>query len=243
MENKGFLKHTQALLLPLCLIALLSYGQLIVEPGLYGDDPVLLAAHLQGGGDGIQRVLGWSRPYGAWVYKAILPLFGTQVVCYQVLAILMRILGAWLLYLALAEAYPAWRELARWAALACLVYPGFTQQAQSLQFLLHWTVLAATLLSIWLMLKAEETLSQPRQIALWLLACLLALGMFCTEYFIGLEVLRPALLWVKLRRKYPGQQAPIRTATHWLPYALLLGWMVTWRLFFADIAYPSAAAG
>jgi len=58
MENKGFLKHPQAVLLLLCLIALLSYGQLIVEPGLYGDDPVLLAAHLQGGADGCLQVLG-----------------------------------------------------------------------------------------------------------------------------------------------------------------------------------------
>ena len=238
MENKGFLKHPQAVLLLLCLIALLSYGQLIVEPGLYGDDPVLLAAHLQGGADGIQRVLGWSRPYGAWVYKAILPMLGTQVVCYQVLAILLRILGAWVLYLALAETHPNWREPARWAALACLVYTGFTQQAQSLQFLLHWTVLSVTLLSIWLMLKAEEALSQPRQTVLRGLACLLALGMFGTEYFIGLEVLRPALLWVKVQRKYPGRQAMARTAAHWLPYVLLLVWMVIWRLCFADIAYP-----
>ena len=70
------------------------------------------------------------------------------------------------------------------------------------------------------------------------MAFLLALGMFGTEYFIGLEALRPALLWMKVRQKCQGRQALTTSAARWLPYGLLLTWMVTWRLFLADIAYP-----
>ena len=57
-----------------------------------------------------------------------------------------------------------------------------------------------------------------------------------TEYFVPLELLRPAILWVL----FSEDQEPLirrlkRTLLGWLPYMVTISAYIIWRLFFIDL--------
>jgi hypothetical protein len=232
-------QHPLFVLLALFLFSLPAYGWLLLRPGIFGDDPQLLYAFHRYGLSGYADALGWSRPFGIWVYALLLPLSGENLLVWQLSAVLLRVSSAWLLYLLLRETDETWQMTGALAAFACLLYPGFSQQAHALQFLLHWSALSACLGSQWLMLRALQVKDKYKSLALNILSLLLAaLGIFSTEYFIGVEMLRPFLLWYHLKTQ-AGQKRPLKsTIVRWLPYLGLLLAFLIWRLFLADIPYP-----
>lgn len=240
--NQRFKKFTQRpvfILLLLGAVSLIAYGRLVIQPGLFGDDPQLLYAFHRYGSAGYQRVLGWSRPFGIWVYALFYPLLGEHIGLWQLSAILLRALCAWLLYRLLCQIKDKWRTPALWAALICLVYPGFSQQAHALQFLLHWAALSALLASQILMLRALEIGNKNKSVAVSLLSILLAaLGICSTEYFIGLELLRLLFLWLTVRRDNQAKDSLVIVFKRWLPYLCVLAAFTGWRLFITDISYP-----
>ena len=233
-------------------ISLAAYGGLLRQAGLFGDDPQLLYAFHRYGLAGYPRALGWSRPFGIWIYAILFPLIGEQVFLWQLCALLLRTLSAWLLYRLLYETRREWQLPAIWAGLACLLYPGFSQQAHALQFILHWAALSAGLASQILMLKAvkieaiKATLGQAqgpqlqiKSLKISLLSILLAgLGIFSTEYFTGLEALRLLLLWLALKEGSQNKGITSSLIKKWLPYAVLLAAFTIWRLYLAKISYP-----
>jgi hypothetical protein len=233
-------------------ISLAAYGDLLTHAGLFGDDPQLLYAFHRYGLAGYQRALGWSRPFGIWIYAILFPLIGEHVFLWQLCALLLRTLSTWLLYRLLCETRREWRLPAIWAGLACLLYPGFSQQAHALQFILHWAALSAGLASQILMLKAVKMEAgsvtqrqaqgappQKKYLIPYLLSILLAgLGIFSTEYFIGLEVLRPFLLWLAFKQVNRNKVPIAALVKKWLPYIGLVLVFAIWRLFLAEIIYP-----
>ena len=61
------------------------------------------------------------------------------------------------------------------------------------------------------------------------------------EYAVGLEALRPMLLWVALenREKLPPKRALLRLLLWWAPFVLLSGLFVVWRFFFFNSTRPT----
>ena len=221
------------------VISLAAYGWLVLRPGLFGDDPQLLYSFHRYSLAGYESALGWSRPFGIWIYALLYPILGEHLALWQLCALLLRTLGAWLLFLLMARIRPEWRVPALWAGLACLLYPGFSQQAHSLQFMLHWAALCVSLASQILMLKSLKIDNIQKSLALSLISLLLAgLGIFSTEYFVGLELVRPFILWLYLRRDGEKGNSFMLAFRRWLPYLSLLLIFCVWRLFAARISYP-----
>lgn len=240
---------------PACFLltfGLAAYGRLMIQAGTFGDDPQMLYAFHRFGLAGYKYSLGWSRPFGIWIYAPLHILFGNHLVLWQMGAILLRTLSAWLLLDLIGRVKEEWRIPALWAAAACLLYPGFSQQAHAMQFSLHWAALSASLASQILMLRALEADHQKRRwtymASSWLLACL---GIFSTEYFIGLELLRFLILWVylddkkesidfnKLDQQQTNKHTLLSALYRWLPYLIPVLAFSAWRLFAAQIKYPS----
>ena len=222
----------------LLALSLAAYGRLVIQPGFFGDDPQMLFAFHRFGAAGYRHALGWSRPFGLWVYAPLYTLFGDHPALWQLGAILLRTLSAWLLFHLLERVNESWRAPALWAAAACLVYPGFGQQAHALQFSLHWAALSASLASQVLMLCTLEEENQKHRLAFLVFSLLLAaLGILTTEYFIGLELLRFLILWIYLTEK--SKRAFPAALYRWLPYLGILLAFSIWRLFAAEIRYPS----
>ena len=123
------------------------------------------------------------------------------------------------------------------AALLMLLYPGFKQQPIPLEFLLHFTVLSLFLASLGLMALSLRKPGWPHWPAwpLTVLAMACSASMFSLEYFIGLELARPLLIWSVLRNEKPSGGAQrsmgLRIFLYWLPYLLVLAAFLAWRIF------------
>lgn len=229
-------------------LALVNFGLVIPWLCLYGDDwQYMYSFHLQGAA-GFPAFVAPDRPFSAWVYMLFTPLLGETPWAYHLLLMLLRWGAAvqfWLLLRQLPGA--AWQRTAFAGATIILIYPGFKQQALPLEFILHFSVLNLTLFSLYAMLRAE---AHPAARWKWTAAGVFsALGVFSVEYFTGLELLRPVLLWLALRTTAAREEAlrgddtrplgaiarPLPrlrlTLLRWLPYAAVLALFFFWRVF------------
>ncbi|HEY9078229.1 MAG TPA: hypothetical protein VIO61_16965 [Anaerolineaceae bacterium] len=210
-------------------VVLLSYGIFIPWYGLFGNDlPYLYHYHLFGpqGPAGFAAV---DRPYSAWVYTLTTFLFGENVWLYHLLLLLERWTASLLLFEIIDLTLPGKRWQAAGIAILFALYPGFRQQPVAVEFILHFTILNLFFLSIWWMLLAARG-GRRRG---WLLSGsgLLALSLFSIEYFAGLELLRPLLLWFALEKVIPDRKVRLKqTLICWTPALVALGVFVFWRV-------------
>src|SRR4030095_254922 len=66
-----------------------------------------------------------------------------------------------------------------------------------------------------------------------------AMSMMLTEHFVGLELLRPLLLWFVLSERIETVGKPLRrTLVNWSPYVAVTGIFLVWRLFIFKAAVP-----
>ena len=173
-----------------------------------------------------------DRPLSIWTYLVTLPLLGVTSPPWQLFTLLMRWLSVIGFTLALEGLWPRRTDQVRWMGLLLAFYPGFLEQPQALAFSQHFIAYALFTLSlagmIWSLRKpAWSKFLTP-------LAVLAALGNAATmEYFIGLELLRPVILWMMLRNKdQKWSQTALAVLKKWLPYLLVLLLFAVWRFYF-----------
>jgi hypothetical protein len=217
-------------------LLLLTFGLFTPWLGFYFDDwPVITNLHL--------RDLGtfWDfhrsdRPVAAWTYIAAGPIAGTRPIAWQFFSIIARwatVLGSWWL---LRGLWPAHKREAAWMALLFSIFPAFDQQAISVAYSQHWMIFALFCVSMGSMLQAER---DKRRFWLWttLSASTMLAHIFSMEYFSGLELLRPLFLIVVAAETHK-EWTPrlIYSIKRWLPYSMILGIFVFWRL----VIYPQS---
>jgi len=213
------------------LIAIFSYGIFAFQQGFHWDDWGIVWLVRTLGKPGLFDYFATNRPFLAYVYSITTSLFGTNPIAWQLFSLVMHWLTAVSLLWVLRMIWPERSRVTFFAAAFFLVYPGFNQQAIAIIY--GHFFLAQTLLftSIGLMLKFAH---QPRRF--WwagLLGVLFsAFNLFSTEYFFGLELLRPTLLWLGLRRGWPDWKPRLkRAALTYLPFFLALLGFLYWRYF------------
>ena len=222
--------HFSAYTFPLLLLlaAGLAYALLAGELGYYWDDWPFAWISRTYGAAGFTRYFSTNRPVWGLFYKASTALLGTEPTTWHLVAAFSRALTAVALWWALGQLWPGRKGLSSWVALLYLVYPGMAQQFVAIMHTNYDLVQVVFWLSIGLMgvaLRKDD--SKWR----WLLPSLLlaALALFSTEYFFGLELLRPLLVWLALEGDL---RARIKaTVKVWWPYALLLAVYTYWRVF------------
>ncbi len=228
--------HFPGWTVPLALLAaaVLGYGIFIPWFKLYGDDWIYLwNFHLFGAGSFGEFVAG-DRPYSAWIYSLVTGLFGERYVYYHILLVALRWSSAVLFWWVMGFFWPGNPVGRAGAALLMLLYPGFKQQPIPLEFILHFAVLSLFLVSLGLM---ALSLGKPRRLwwPLTALAMVCSASMFSLEYFIGLELARPLLIWAILRNEKPAGQIKrrlwLRIFLAWLPYLFVLAAFLAWRIF------------
>ncbi|MDR3572682.1 MAG: hypothetical protein P4L50_02370 [Anaerolineaceae bacterium] len=217
---------------PLALfgLAVLCYGVFIPWFGLYGDDwPYLYVYHLLGSGSYVNFVAA-DRPFSAWVYILTSSLLRENVWAYHIFVLILRWLGSVLLWQILLQIWPNARKHVTWVAFLFLVYPGFQQEPLPLEFVLHFTVLVLFFVSLLLMIASVKKRRWYWPLTILALVC--SASMVSLEYFIGLELLRPVLLWVTVEWQSERLITKIkRISLLWLPYLVVLFAFVFWRVF------------
>lgn len=219
-----------AIPLGLFILSLIAYLPLTPNLGVYWDDwPSLWFLHFFGPTI-FPKAFAIDRPAQGWLFTLTTSLVGESMLAWQVFGIFAR----WLCSLAFAWVislvWPQRKALAATAAALFIVYPGFSQQFIPITYGHQFLVYGAFLASLGCMLLASR---RPERY--WpLTLCSLALdtwSMFALEYFFGLELIRPALLWAagKEGAKNPTQRLR-RALKQWLPYAVIAGLFLAWRI-------------
>jgi hypothetical protein len=214
----------------LLIIGLVAYGYALPSLGYYWDDWEVVFLLNTKNLPLLYGYFAFDRPF-AWPYQLMYAAFGLNSVAWHVVTLLLRWAGILMLYLSLRIIWGRYDSYLRWLGALLLVYPGFLQQSISAAYNRHFMAFALFGLSIYLMTLAVR---HPRRAwLLWPLSWGAALiQAFTIEYFVGLELIRVWLLWL-LVAAGPGTKivkALGKTLLLALPYLLLVGFYLWWRL-------------
>lgn len=255
---KGIQNRGWAFPAALLIVGLVSFAPFIAQLGVYWDDwPSLWFLHFYGPAS-FPQAFAIDRPVQGWLFVLTTRLLGESMLAWNIFGILARWAAALAFYWTLIRVRPEWKTSATWAAILFLVYPGFLQQAIPITYSHQFVIYAAYLASLGLMLWAQSPLTPSPPLPAgergWevgglTLAALLTdlLSLLSLEYFFGLELLRPVLLWLAADGPHPTAAHRLRAiGLRWLPYLLLDAGFLAWRLthdtprgqvrIFADLA-------
>ncbi len=224
---------------PLVLLAvtLAAYGLFAAQQGYHWDDWGFAWVGHYIGREGLEAYFAITRPVWSNLFVATTSFIGPNPLEWQVFALAARWLAAVALWWAIRLARPRQPRFAFTVALLALVYPGFSQHSialvyghYSLTFAVFFVSLALGFLAMraerfgWLMLLGGAALS--------------ALHLFSVEYYFGLEMLRPVLMWVAAGGRAQDWTRLVRALRGYLPFGAVVIAYALWRLFgFQSKAY------
>jgi hypothetical protein len=233
-----FFLTERAIPLALLFIIFISFGLLIPWLGFYWDDwPVIYLTETQGTA-GFWDFYQYDRPFSAWSYILFAPILGSSPLAWQIFTLLLRWLTAVFLWASLRIIWPGKPQQVFWIALLFAVCPIFTQQHVAVAYSQHWICYLLYFCSVYLMLRAQGE-RQYFYLFTILSVLLSLLQMLTMEYFLGLELLRPMILWLYYREREPA--SPLRrifkqvASSAWI-YIVLLAGYILWRIFFLRLA-------
>lgn len=221
-------------ILTIVVIALLAFGLQIPWLGFFQDDWNFVFYSSTRGTQGLlEFLLLDGRPGAAWVYDLGFAVLGYKPALWQVFSLTLRVLTTIVFWRILSELWPGRRYGNLVASLFFLAYPFFTLQPLSVAYAPHFMAYLLYALSIHFMIQA---VLRPGKYLLYTIPAVLLtfVHLFTVEYFIGLELLRPFILWLLIarREKLAGRAVLKRVLLAWLPYLLTFVFFTAWRSFF-----------
>ncbi len=226
----------------LLVMGFFTYGYVLTSLGYYWADWEIvmftkLKASLQFG------YYAGDRPF-PWTYQFIYFLVGSNPVGWQIVTLFIRWGGSLFFVRSLTLIWPHYKKHFYWLGALLMVYPGFLQQLQSATKARHIMTFLLFALSIYLMALAVK---RPKWARLlfpfsWLVTFM---HLFTTEYFSGLELLRPVLLWMLIAGGNKKDSHLLRrVAINSLPYLLITAFFFWCRfIYFPDIFQTTSRLG
>ena len=228
---KKFLGSSKSIPLVLLAACLIAFGLLTPSLGFYQDDWHFIY-YAQRGLSKLWELSAYdNRPFASWPYIAGFAALGFRPLAWQIATLLIRWLttvALWMLYRTL---WPKHEKLVVIPALLFALYPLYTLQPMAVTYITHWVAYLLYALSLWLMVLAVR---DPKRLwpLLVLSVVLDGLQLFTIEYFNGIELLRPIILWMALSNASADSRPRLKTVTWtWLPYLGILAAFIFWRGF------------
>jgi hypothetical protein len=232
MKVKQFLYSPWSTPIMLLFVTIVTYGLLIPWLGFYWDDwPMVWFLHTLGPLE-FKSVFAIDRPILAWTYMITTPILGVRPINWQVFGLICHWLSAVSVFWTLRTIWPRRPQEAKWIAFLFLVYPGFSQHSISLIYSHYFLILAAFTFSLGLTVLS---IRNPRWTGRLMVLSLLtsAYSMFSIEYFAGLELIRPLLIWWTLNQgsnKALNRKMLKRFLKFWAPYLTLYTVFILYRV-------------
>ena len=228
-------KSAPWLLLGACILA---FGLLIPKLGYFQDDWNYVYNSYAFGSKGIIDFLNYDgRPIASWVYILGFAILGYKPLFWHIAILLLRWLTATVFWKILQFIWPenGWQNLV--AALIFALYPFFTLQPLAVAYSMHWTGYLLFALSIYFMLLA---LKQRFWVYMPLALLTQALHLFTLEFYSGIDLLRPILIWFALSASNLQTREKLKiTLLKWAPY---LGMFILY-FFWRGFIYQAASQG
>jgi hypothetical protein len=218
----------------------LAYAIWIPLLGFYREDWYTIWNGVARGAQYFIPMYAGERPLMGYLYAYLYPLFGNKAILWGIYAFGLRLLTVVLFNAILRRLWKEQRTFVLLATVLFAIYPGFLQQTQPNCFQMHFHGILLALLSIYTMICfLDETNLWKRILFLTIGVVSAGLYPFTMEYYIGLEGTRLAILWVYLNRRYKRSKLLAKYITGWLPYLLVSGLFLFWRIFIFQSNRPT----
>ena len=217
--------------LALLLVCLLAFGLLAPQLGFYWDDWAKTAANVLHGFSGYQNYYAEDRPLSGWTHILFVSLIGNQRVAWQFLTLLLRWAAGASMWWFFSSLWPQARRQVSLAALLFVVYPVFTQQPIAVTYHQQWLQYSLYFLSLGAMVAA---IRNPRRYWHFTLLSLVltAVQLTITEYFVGVLLLQPLIIWIVTGEKQPTWKPRLyETFKRYAVYLAAFAGYVAWRMF------------
>jgi hypothetical protein len=214
-------------------ILFLSFGLMIPFLGIYQDDWVFVYNAYVRGSQGLWEFLNADgTPFSSLMNIGLFRLLGVKPLYWHIAALLARWLTVVAFWLVLRRLWPAHPLQGFTIALLFAVYPFFNLQPLAFTYLHIWISYLFLGLSLYWMILSVQI---PQKYLLYTGLALAAgaISGLTAEYFMGLEFLRPVILWLVLDHTSEKGIRPrlVKSIRLWFPYLLLFGIYVWWRFF------------
>lgn len=221
--------------IPVTLAALiaLAYGLLTPWMGFYWDDlPFAWFLRFFGPTEFIEAFHPF-RPLLGYIFAATTSLFGEHPLTWQLLGLLVRFLLGLQVWSLLRKVFPTREQSVLWVVLLFTVYPAYGQQWVALTHI-NQELIPLLFLFASFIVTVNLLRNNKRSIPLTALAILLqVIGLFSTEYFFGLEILRFFFILVIFAETISEKKELLKkTLLQWLPYLLVWIANAAWTYFY-----------
>jgi hypothetical protein len=223
----------------LLLIGFITYGYVMPLLGFYWDDwEIVMFNKLN---PALQfDFYAHDRPF-PWTYQLIHFLVGSAPLGWHMITLIIRWAAVLVFVQALILLWPRYENHLYWLGALLLVYPGFLQQSQSATKARHIMTFLLFATSVYLMVLAIKKPKWARILfpLSWLTAFV---QLFTTEYFSGMELIRPVILWMLLANEQDSWKQTLRKVVkYFLPYLAILGFYFWCRLvYFPEIFHTTS---
>jgi hypothetical protein len=215
-------------------IALVAFSIKTLDQGFFHDDwhHVYYAKYF--GAEGLKQFLFYdSRPLSFFVYAPLFSLLGFQAWHWHVLVLVLRFLTVWIFFIGLNLLWENHKKENGLVAALFLIYPVFQVQPNSVAYALHWVTYLAFMLSFLFMILAVRRTSHSLLFAS-LSILFEVFHLLMIEYFAGIELARPLLLWFAFR-DIPSRERLRKVGRAWLPYFVILVLYAVFRASFSQL--------
>lgn len=216
------------------IIILISYGLVVPFLGFFMDDWYIIWYKQLFGGWQFPAYFSIDRPLMGYFFSVASFLLGNSesAFVWQMFGLFTRWLVVVSLWGLLNTLWPSSKKQNSMIVLLAAVYPGFTQQWIAVVYSFFFTCLAGVFFSFTLMLKA---IKEPKRFLLWY--CLsFIIGVYsyaASEFYFGLELIRPLLIWIEYSRYTPLRRVCLKkTLITWTPFLIAFLGYGAWRGFF-----------
>jgi hypothetical protein len=202
------------------LVMALSFGVFIPSVGFYWDDwPTIFVKH---SGGSFFQYYGISRPLVPIHDTLFTSILGVNPLAWQISCFLFRVAVALAFWWCFSLIWPNARRQVFAAALLFALYPAFSQWPLAVTYQSGFIEYALYFVSIaWMILAIRH----PKKFYLFTGLAILsaAIQLLISEYFWGLELLRPLILWLLFRDPAGSWKKRLKKVfLNWSPYLILL---------------------
>jgi len=220
----------------LAFLVVLSYGLILPFMGYFMDDWYLIWYKHLFGAINFPAYFSVDRPLMGYFYVVANFLLGNteSALLWQIFGLFTRWLCVFALWKFLNTLWPNAKRQNSLVAMLAAVFPGFVQQWIAIIYSFFFFCLACFFFSLTLMLKAVRT---PKRFWPYLILSI-TLGFYsyaAAEFYFGLELIRPVVLYIEYSKSNPLIKTRIRkTLQYWIPFLLIFLVYAIWRVFFFE---------
>ena len=231
-NNKN--RFTWISLLFLILFLAVTYLPNLNHFGYYNDDWWQIYGGETFGIDRFSEMYSSDRPARAFLHAPLFALFGSAILPYQYLSLVLRLLGAIGLFWTLSLVWKNQKHEIFFMSLLFLVYPGFLQQPNAFDYISHQFALTLMIFSIGLSVKFIQTNSKIPRLIYFLFSSIFSLvTFFLMDYYLGMEAYRWLIL-LYLQYRENKDKTIKHLFTYFLkvlPFSIPVFIFLVWRIF------------